>query len=95
MAVEVQRMELFFQQPCKVCGRPLNVPVELSGSEIACSHCTGIFFADDVFLGHAHAGKHALGDSSLHSKQDEFVANNVLYPSDLKIPPHELLHESA
>jgi len=41
-------MKTFFRQPCPVCGRPLNVPVNLLGSEAACSHCSAIFIADGV-----------------------------------------------
>lgn len=39
-------MKTFFRQPCPVCGRPLNVPVNLLGSEAACSHCAANFIAD-------------------------------------------------
>jgi hypothetical protein len=39
-------MKTFFRQPCPICGRPLNVPIELLGSEAWCVHCSGVFTAN-------------------------------------------------
>lgn len=36
-----------FWQTCPVCGRPLQVAVELLGETVACSHCHGRFVARD------------------------------------------------
>ncbi len=41
-------LKTFFRQSCPVCGRPLNVPIELLGSEASCSHCTGVFTANGL-----------------------------------------------
>jgi hypothetical protein len=40
-------MKTHFKQPCPVCGRPLYVPVDLLGRDASCSHCSGVFTAND------------------------------------------------
>jgi hypothetical protein len=35
----------FFCRSCPVCGRPLEIPSECAGQEIACPHCFGRFTA--------------------------------------------------
>jgi hypothetical protein len=40
-------MKTYFKQPCPVCGRPLYVPVDLLGRDASCSHCSGVFTAND------------------------------------------------
>ncbi len=48
-------MKQFFKQSCPVCGRPLYVPVELLGGGASCSHCSGIFIANDQDANPRHA----------------------------------------
>jgi hypothetical protein len=33
--------QLYFHQDCQVCGRPMNVRIELLGQRIRCGHCRG------------------------------------------------------
>lgn len=34
-----------FVRSCPVCGRPLQVPIELLGRSLTCSHCRASFLA--------------------------------------------------
>ena len=40
-------IETYFVQPCPVCGRSLQVSVQLLGREAACQHCGAPFVARD------------------------------------------------
>lgn len=37
----------FFVQECPVCGRWLQIRLELWGKSVACRHCQGVFVACD------------------------------------------------
>lgn len=45
------RADVFFNQACPVCGRPLHVRVQLLGERVYCQHCGGGFTAFDESLG--------------------------------------------
>jgi hypothetical protein len=38
---------VYYHQPCPVCGRPLQIAVELLGKRVYCQHCGGGFLALD------------------------------------------------
>lgn len=48
---QVQSHDVFFNQPCPVCGRALQVRVQLLGRRVYCQHCGGGFIALDASLG--------------------------------------------
>jgi DNA-directed RNA polymerase subunit RPC12/RpoP len=41
---------VFFQQGCPVCGRRLEIDVNLLGRRVYCQHCGGRFMAMDASL---------------------------------------------
>jgi hypothetical protein len=41
----------YFVQNCPVCGRSLQVRVELLGKTVSCRHCGGAFVARDPAMG--------------------------------------------
>lgn len=43
-------MRVFFQQGCPVCGRRLEIDVNLLGRRVYCQHCGGGFVAMDPSL---------------------------------------------
>ena len=45
-----QSGDVFFNQPCPVCGRSLRVRVHLLGRRVYCQHCGGGFTAIDESL---------------------------------------------
>jgi hypothetical protein len=49
----VMTSEVFFHQPCPVCGRTLQIRVHLLGRRVYCQHCGGGFVARDEALGPA------------------------------------------
>jgi hypothetical protein len=44
----VPAITTYFVQACPVCGRTLEVPIELLGETAACQHCTASFRARDT-----------------------------------------------
>lgn len=42
--------DVFFNQPCPVCGRTLQIRVQLLGHRVYCQHCGGGFLALDASL---------------------------------------------
>lgn len=42
--------DVFFNQPCPVCGRTLHIRVQLLGRRVYCQHCGGGFLALDQSL---------------------------------------------
>ena len=42
---------IVFHQPCPVCGRTLQIRVQLLGRRVYCQHCGGGFVAQDESLG--------------------------------------------
>ncbi len=42
--------KVFFQQGCPVCGRRLEIDVNLLGRRVYCQHCGGGFIAMDASL---------------------------------------------
>jgi len=38
---------VYYHQPCPVCGRTLQIAVELLGKRVYCQHCGGGFLALD------------------------------------------------
>jgi hypothetical protein len=66
----------FFVQDCPVCGRYLQVRLELLGKTVACRHCHGSFIARDPSLGSRSpnaAGADLLGRANeLLSSIDDF-----------------------
>ena len=40
-----------FNQTCPVCGRGLQIAVDLLGQQVACRHCRGRFIANDASFG--------------------------------------------
>lgn len=58
-----QPSDVFFNQPCPVCGRMLHVRVQLLGRRVYCQHCGGGFTA----LGESPAGQ-------AHDRVDELLA---------------------
>lgn len=51
-----QPTDVFFNQPCPVCGRMLHVRVQLLGRRVYCQHCGGGFTAVGESLGGDRAG---------------------------------------
>lgn len=45
-----QPADVFFSQPCPVCGRRLQIRVHLLGRRVYCQHCGGGFTAVDEAL---------------------------------------------
>lgn len=43
--------DIVFHQPCPVCGRTLQIRVQLLGRRVYCQHCGGGFVAHDESLG--------------------------------------------
>lgn len=41
---------VYYHQPCPVCGRTLQIAVELLGKRVYCQHCGGGFLALDDAL---------------------------------------------
>jgi hypothetical protein len=41
---------VYYHQPCPVCGRTLQISVELLGKRVYCQHCGGGFLALDDTL---------------------------------------------
>lgn len=41
---------VYYHQPCPVCGRTLQIAVELLGKRVYCQHCGGGFVAMDASL---------------------------------------------
>lgn len=46
-----QPNDVFFNQPCPVCGRQLHIRVQLLGRRVYCQHCGGGFTAVGESLG--------------------------------------------
>ncbi|MFM9058747.1 MAG: response regulator [Planctomycetaceae bacterium] len=46
-----QSTDVFFNQPCPVCGRQLHIRVQLLGRRVYCQHCGGGFTAVGESLG--------------------------------------------
>jgi hypothetical protein len=42
--------DIVFHQPCPVCGRTLQIRVQLLGRRVYCQHCGGGFVAQDESL---------------------------------------------
>lgn len=42
---------MYFVQHCPVCGRGLQVRLELLGKQVSCRHCGGAFVARDPAMG--------------------------------------------
>lgn len=40
--------QVFFQQGCPICGRRLEIDVNLLGRRVYCQHCGGGFIASDA-----------------------------------------------
>lgn len=51
MAESERLTDVFFNQPCPVCGRMLNIRVQLLGRRVYCQHCGGGFTAIGESLG--------------------------------------------
>lgn len=51
MADTQQSADVFFNQPCPVCGRALHVRIQLLGRRVYCQHCGGGFTAVGEALG--------------------------------------------
>lgn len=43
--------DLFFQQQCPVCGRPMRVRIEFRGERIRCGHCNAVCDAHESLAG--------------------------------------------
>lgn len=43
--------DVFFNQVCPVCGRPVRIRVNLLGRRVYCQHCGGGFTARDPAVG--------------------------------------------
>ena len=50
MATASRGTQVFFQQGCPVCGRRLEIDVNLLGRRVYCQHCCGGFVAMDASL---------------------------------------------
>jgi transcription elongation factor Elf1 len=50
MATAARGTQVFFQQGCPVCGRRLEIDVNLLGRRVYCQHCGGGFVAMDASL---------------------------------------------
>jgi len=50
MATASRGTQVFFQQGCPVCGRRLEIDVNLLGRRVYCQHCGGGFVAMDASL---------------------------------------------
>jgi hypothetical protein len=53
---------VYFHQQCPVCGRMLEVRVNLLGQRVYCQHCGGGFVAMDEQLRPAGAGSRSAAD---------------------------------
>ena len=51
MATASRGTQVFFQQGCPVCGRRLEIDVNLLGRRVYCQHCGGGFIATDTCVG--------------------------------------------
>lgn len=49
--------DVFFHQPCPVCGRMLSVRVNLLGRRVYCQHCGGGFVATDRDVSSVGSGR--------------------------------------
>jgi hypothetical protein len=49
-AVQADARQVFFHQGCPVCGRRLEINVELLGRRVFCQHCGGGFVAMDAAM---------------------------------------------
>lgn len=50
VAVASRGTQVFFQQGCPICGRRLEIDVNLLGRRVYCQHCGGGFVAMDASL---------------------------------------------
>lgn len=50
MPQTVDSSDVFYSQPCPVCGRRLQIRVSLLGHRVYCQHCGGGFTAVDESL---------------------------------------------
>ena len=49
-AAAARGTQVFFQQGCPICGRRLEIDVNLLGRRVYCQHCGGGFVAMDASL---------------------------------------------
>ena len=61
----------FFNQTCPVCGRGLQIAVDLLGQQVACRHCRGRFIANDASFYRDPIDF----DISLLEQADQLIAN--------------------
>lgn len=64
--------DVFYHQPCPVCGRTLRIRVNLLGSRVYCQHCGGGFVASDDRPAATGIGK------SLADRADELLEEAAL-----------------
>ena len=63
----------FFNQTCQVCGRRLQIAVELLGQQVVCRHCRGRFVAHDASSCHTPGDL----DLSLLERADQLIADTA------------------
>ncbi len=63
---------MYFVQQCPVCGRGLQVRLELLGKQVTCRHCGGAFVSRDPAMGMREP---SIADSDLVTRANDLLTS--------------------